>query len=137
MKLSTVLSLLLVLALCLSAVGCGKGIGKSDAKEMVESFLAAVAGGDFEEAKSYLHPDRPYDVAQFFGRIEERMGIDFQKGIEIERYTAYSSSMYDSEVDGSDFDLEMRVTVDGASFEMSFEIVKNDRGYGIYEIDLD
>ena len=66
-----------------------------------------------------------------------REGIDFQGGIEIKRYTEFSSLAYDSDVDGGECELEANVIVGGVGYELSIEIVKNDLGYGIYEIDFD
>ena len=132
-----VLSLVLVLALCLTAVGCAGKIKKSDAKETAEAFLAAVAEGDFEAAETYLHPRASFNAEEIFSGIESRVSIDFQKGIEIRRYTDFSSSLYDDDVKGSDYELEMDILVDGVTLELSIEIVKNDHGYGIYEIDFD
>ncbi len=137
MKIKAIISILLVLIFAISLVGCGAGIKKNEAKETAEAFLGAVASGNFEKAETYLHPERPFDIEKYFNEKEARAGVDFQKGIEIKRYTEYSSSVYDSEVDGSDFELEMNVIVDGVAFEISIEVVRNDLGYGIYEIDLD
>ena len=137
MKIKAILSVLLVLVLAISLVGCGTRIKKNEAKETAEAFLAEIAKGDFESAKGYLHPEKPLDLEKYFNDKESRAGVDFQKGIEIKRYTEYSSSLYDDEIDGSDYELEMNVIVDGVAFEISIDVVRNDLGYGIYEIDLD
>ncbi len=136
MRKSILLSVL-VFALCFSLVGCGNGIKKDSAKEVAESFLFSVENGDFETAKNYLHPERPFDVEKYFKEVEDRASVDFQNGIEIRRYTGYSSSLYDSEVGGSEYELEMNIIVDGIAFELTVEIVRNVFGFGIYEIDLD
>ena len=136
MKLKSIILVMLAALLSLSLIACN-GIKRKDAKEMAEAFLGAVENGDFENARSYLHPEKPLDLERYFNGIEEREGIDFQKGIEIKRYVDYSSSLYDSEVKGSDYELEMNIIVDGVGFEFSVDIVKNDLGYGIYDIDID
>ena len=137
MRLKGFLALLLLLCVCLLSVGCGRGIKRGDAKETAEAFLAAVEKGDLESARSYLHPQSPLDVEEYLDGIEARRGIDFQKEIEIRRYTEYSSELYDSDVDGSEYELEMQITVDGVPLRFGIEIVKNGFGYGIYEIDLE
>lgn len=137
MKIKALFLIVLALVLSLSLVGCRDGLKKDDAKELVEDFLEAVQNNDFEAASTYLHPERPFDVEKYFNGVEERKSIDFQSGIEIKRYTEYSYSAYDSEVDGSDCELEFNVIVDGVGFEINIEIVKNDLGYGIYEVDID
>ena len=137
MKLKVIISVILVLVLSLSLISCGDRVKKSEAKETAEAFLSAIAGGDFESAKSYLHPEKPLDLQKYFDAIESRVGVDFQAGIELKRYTDYSSSVYESEVDGSEYDLEANIIVDGVAFEFSVEIVRNDLGYGIYSFEVD
>ena len=135
MKTKSIILIVLALALCFSLVACK--IDKDEAKETTEEFILAIENGDFEKAKTYLHPEKPLDLENYFNGIEDRAGVDFQNGIEIKRYTEYSSSLYDSEVDGADYELEMNVIVDSIAFEISIEIVKNDLGYGIYDIEVD
>jgi uncharacterized protein YceK len=137
MKIKAILSVLLVLVLAISLVGCGTRIKKDEAKETAEAFLAEIAKGDFESAKGYLHPEKPLNLEKYFGDKEALIGIDFQNGIEIKRYTSKSSALYDSEVDGSEYDLEANIIVDGVALEIDIEIVHNDLGYGIYSLDID
>ena len=137
MKIKSILSVAAVLALCFALLGCSKGIKKDDAKAMAESFLTAVESGDFEAAKTYLHPEKPLDIEKYFSGIESREQIDFQNGIEITRYKEHSFSIYESEVDGSECELEINVIVDGVGLEFNIDIVKNDLGFGIYEFDFD
>lgn len=137
MKTKSIILIVLALALCFSLVACKNKIDKDEAKETTEEFILAIENGDFEKAKTYLHPEKPLDLENYFNGIEDRAGVDFQNGIEIKRYTEYSSSLYDSEVDGADYELEMNVIVDSIAFEISIEIVKNDLGYGIYDIEVD
>ena len=137
MKIRSLFFIALALVLCLALVGCNGGIKKKDAKGTAEAFVAAIEDGDFEDARALLHPDSPFDVEKYFNGIEERKGVDFQKGIEIKRFEEYSYSHYESEVGGSEYELELRLLVDGKSFELSLDIVKNEGGYGIYDIELD
>ena len=137
MKIKVIISVMLVLVLSLSLISCGDRVKKSEAKETAEAFLDAIASGDFEGAKGYLHPEKPLNVEKYFDDKEALIGIDFQNGIEIKRYTSNSSSAYDSEVDGSEYDLEANIIVDGVALELDIEIVRNDLGYGIYSFDID
>lgn len=137
MKIKHLFLTLMAVVLAFSLVGCANRVKKDEAKETAEAFLDAVEAGDFEKAKTYLHPEKPFDVEKYFNEKELRSEIDFQKGIEIKRYTEYSSSAYDSDVGGGDFELEMNIIVDGVAFEISIDIVRNDLGYGIYDLDLD
>ncbi|MBR2296071.1 MAG: hypothetical protein IKA43_01535 [Clostridia bacterium] len=136
-KIRILTSLLLVFVLCLSFISCGNRVTKDDAKQTTEDFLSAIALGDYESAKTYLHPEKPLDIEKYITTKEERTGVDFQKGIEITRYTSTSSSVYDSEVDGSDYELEANIIVDGVALELDIEIVRNDLGYGIYSFEID
>lgn len=137
MKTKSIIIVIIALALCFSLVACNGAIKKKDAQEITEAFVLAIENGDFEKAKTYLHPEKPLDLEKYFNGIEERTGVDFQNGIEIKRYTDFSSSLYESEVDGADYELEMNVIVDGVAFEFSIDIVKNDLGYGIYDFEFD
>ncbi len=125
-----------MLVLCVFLVGCA-GIKREEAKELAESFLGAVESGDFADAESYLHPDRRMNLAAYFDGIEAREQINLQNGIQINRNIEYSFSGYEREVDGSECELEMTVLVDGVAFELQLTIVKNDRGYGIYQIEFE
>ena len=63
--------------------------------------------------------------------------IDFQKGIEIEEYTGFYSSLYDSTGGGSSYQLAMITNIGDSTVEFAIEIVKNETGYGIYNFVLD
>ena len=134
-----IISLLVMLSILLLIflVGCDGRIKKSEAEEMAQAFLTAIEKGDFAAAQAYLHPERPIDLEKYFNGVEAREGVDFQKGIEMKRYTDFSFSRYEKEVKGSECELEVDVVVDGVTLELSVDIVKNDLGYGIYEIDLE
>ena len=126
----------LVLTLIFSLVGCSGGISGDDAKTHINSFLDAIEKSDYEEATTYLHPERPTDLKAFFEFIEKEEDLDFSS-IEITKYTGFSSSYYDSTVGGSTYTQSMKVDVGGKEAEMEIEIVKNDNGYGIYNLDID
>ena len=136
-KIKSIILIIVAIALCFTLVACSGAIKRKDAKELTKGFVSAIEDGDFEKAKTYLHPERPLDLEKYFNGIEERANVDFQNGVEIKRYTDFSASLYDSDVDGADYELEMNVIVDGVAFEFSVEIVKNDGGYGIYDFEID
>ena len=120
-----------------SLASCSGGIKGDDAKAYINDFFDAVSAEDYERAEALLHPDRPADLEEFFLNIEEKEDLDFQSGIEVERYTGMSSSYYDSTVDGSRYELVMQVSVDEKNVEFTIEIVQNENGYGIYNLNLD
>ncbi len=122
--------------LVFSLISCGNGINGDEAKAHINEFLAAVAAEDYDKAESLLHPERPKDLKAFFSTIEKEEHIDFQSGIEIEKYTGFSSTYYDSRVDGSRYELTMRTRVGTDEVTFTIEIVSNEIGYGIYSINI-
>ena len=133
-------NILLVSIACLcifSLVSCGNGIKGDEAKAFINDFFAAIVAEDYDKAESFLHPERPADLETFLLNVETNENVDFQAGIEIEKYTGVSSSLYDSTVDGSRYELTMRTKVGNKKVTFTIEIVKNENGYGIYNLDLD
>jgi len=74
------------------------------------------------------------DMEAFFLQVEQEESMDFQEGIEIERYTGFSTSWYDSSVDGSRYELSMRAKVGDKTVSFTVEVVRNEDGYGIYNV---
>ncbi len=130
----TVICLLTLVLLLGSLTSCIDG---KKAKGTVEDFLSAVEAGDFETAKTYLHPERPADLSTYFGNVEATEQVDFQSGIAITKYTGVKSSHYDSSVGGSVYETTARAKLDGKSVTITVEIVENEAGYGIYNFNID
>lgn len=129
---------LLALLLCLCPLtACAGGVDSDQAKVFIGDFFAAVAAEDYETAETYLHPQRPADLEAFLTGIEEKERIDFQAGITIDRYTGFSSTLYDSTVEGATLELTMRATVGDQRVTFIVEIVENEDGYGIYNLNVD
>ncbi len=132
---------LLLFVLCMgclfSFVSCSGGIKGDEAKAFIRDFFDAVVAEDYTQAETFLHPERPADLETFLQNIEEQENIDFQAGITIERYTGISASYYDSSVEGSTYELTMRTKVGEETVKFTIEIVKNENGYGIYNLDMD
>ena len=127
-----------VALLCsIALASCDGGIKGDEAKEYINDFFDAIVAEDYERAEALLHPDRPADLETFFLNIEEKEDIDFQSGIEVEKYTGFSSSYYDSTVDGSRYELTMRTSVGDETVQFTIEIVENENGYGIYNLHSD
>ena len=127
-----------VACLCVcSLVSCGNGIKGDEAKALINDFFVAIVAEDYDKAESFLHPERPADLESFLLNVEQEENVDFQAGIEIEKYTGLSSSMYDSTVNGSTYELTMRTKVGDKAVKFTIEIVKNENGYGIYNLDLE
>lgn len=133
-KVMTLAVLCLVLCAPLSLVSCGLGIDSDEAKEFISDFFDAVKSEDYEKAETFLHPDRPADLETNFRTLEEKGNVDFSTGITIAQYTGISTVLYDSTVDGSSYTLSLIAIVDGYQIPFTIEIVKNDNGYGIYNL---
>ncbi len=130
--------IILTTCLCLfSFVSCGNGIKGDEAKAFINDFFAAIVAEDYDKAEGFLHPERPADLETFLLNVEKEEEVDFQAGIEIEKYTGFSSSLYDSTVNGSRYELTMRTKVGDKKVKFTIEIVNNENGYGIYNLDLD
>lgn len=129
-------SLLLCLVLLFCLTGCSGGISGDEAKAHIASFLEAVSAGDFAKAAEHLHPDRPADLAAYFDSIEQGLGVDFQSGVTVEKYTGFRSAVYDSSVGGSAYTLDMQLSVGQTTLTASIEVVRNDSGFGIYNLDI-
>lgn len=132
---------LLISVLCLSCLfsfaSCSGGIKGDEAKAFIRDFFDAVVAADYSQAETFLHPDRPGDLEAFFLNIEEQENVDFQAGITVERYTGVSAAYYDSSVAGSTYELTMKTKVGEETVKFTIEIVKNENGYGIYNLDVD
>ncbi len=118
-------------------VSCSGGIKGDEAKTFINDFFSAIVAEDYDKAEEFLHPERPADLESFLLGIENEEDIDFQSGIKIEKYTGFSSAFYDSSVEGSTYGLTMRTKVGDDTVKFTIEIVKNENGYGIYNLDLD
>ena len=136
----TLKTMLIATICCLSIlalVSCGGGIKGDEAKVLINDFFAAVVEEDYEKAETFLHPERPGDLEEFFLNIEDKENVHFEAGITVEKYTGFSASYYDSTVGGSTYELTMRAKVGEQAVQFIIEIVKNEAGYGIYNLNVD
>lgn len=131
-----IVSLLMAAVLTLTFSACSGGIQEDEAKAHIHAFFSAVEAEDYELAATFLHPERPADLKAFFEGLESEKDLDFSN-IEIVNYTGFSSTNYDSVLDGSAYSLKMDTSVSGEAVKIEIEIVKNGNGYGIYNLDVD
>ena len=128
------------LLLALSSLGilcaCSGGIKGEDAKALTSDFFDAIVAEDYEKANTYLHADCYTDVEKLFTSVEQQANVNFGDGMTIEKYTSISSSYYASAVDGSTYELTMRVKVGEKILEITVGTVKNDKGFGISRISI-
>ena len=128
-------ALVCVLSLLLLA-SCSGGVSREEATQMTEDFLRALGTQDYAAAEALLHPERPLDLEKRFGVLQSESGLDFGEGIRIDKYTGFSSSYYDSSVGGSRYELTVVTTVGDRAVTFVIETVRNDAGYGIYNVDI-
>ena len=131
-----VTSLFLIFIFVFSLSACSGRISGEEAKAHINGFLGKIEAEDYAAAEEFLHPERPADLREFFSSLEKEKDIDFSS-INVEKYTGFKSSFYDSSVGGSTYSLTMKVTVSDKLIQMEIEIVKNDGGYGIYNLNVD
>ena len=102
------------------------------AKEYAKQLILAVANDDFETARQYLHPDRAgtYDLERCFEYIENEYEVDFSNGVIINKHKKAETKI--------GFDVEYRfcyvITVENKELELYFLAIRNDNGFGIYNI---
>lgn len=131
-----VASIFLILMFVFSLSACFGGISGGEAKSHINGFLEKIESEDYEAAEEFLHPERPADLQEFFEALENEKNVDFSS-INIEKYTEFKSSLYDSSVGGSTYSLTIKIAASDKIIQMEIEIVKNDNGYGIYNLDID
>ena len=130
--------ILAVLIFCciLPLAACSAGISGDEAKAHINEFLAAVAAEEYDKAESLLHPDLDADLEVFFRDIVEKNDLDFQKGITVEGYSAFSSAVYSSRVGGATYELTTETLVGDEPIRFVIEIIRNKNGYGIVSLDI-
>ena len=126
----------LILFLQLVCTSCNGGVSKNEAIACIEQFWNAIVIEDYEAAYARLHQDYHLDIKQYLSAIETESGVDFQSGVCIEKYTGFSSSYYDSRVDGSRYELTMKAEIGTTDAQFIIEVVRNEHGFGIYHIDV-
>ena len=130
------ISAFLAFVVAFSLCACSTGISGDEAKSFINEFLEEIESEDYKAAEEFLHPDRPADLQTFFETVEKDNGVVFSD-INIEKYTGFESSLYDSTVGGSTYSLTMKISASDKVLGMEIELVKNDSGYGIYNLDID
>lgn len=129
------LCLILTALLMLTFTSCSGGIKGDEAKETVNNFLQAAEEKNWDKAEKYFHPERPADVQKFFSTLETKEELDFSK-IDIIKYSSVRSSVYEGSVKGTVYGFTVQLSVSGKVAQIEVEIVKNDGGYGIYNLDF-
>ena len=133
--LSVFAALLLLLA---SLTACSGGITREEAKTAMDSLLSALDNENYAEAAALYHPDAAMTedlLIAFAEQVKTKVGIDLTEGAVVEKITGMSSSYYDSNVDGSFYALTARIKAGDKTADLTVEVIRNDRGYGIFKVE--
>lgn len=138
-----ILALFLVFCmLCLSGCAILKELkaGMDEAIILVEDFCTALADNDFATAQGYLHPDSNPSSAElnlYVVFLEQKYSISFSDGVSFKRRVKTGSTYYDSNYDGSVYEITYKIVVGGVTTDFFFVIVENDNGSGIYSFGVE
>ena len=135
-RILSVLAALLLLITSLTA--CEGGITREEAKTAMDSLLVALDNENYAEAAALYHPDAAMTeelLAAFAEQVKTKVGIDLTEGATVEKITGISSSYYDSTVGGSRYELTAKIKAGDKTASLTVEIIRNDRGYGIFKVE--
>lgn len=135
-RILSVLAALLLLLTSLTA--CSGGITREEAKTAMDSLLVALDNENYAEAAALYHPDAVMTeelLAAFAEQVKTKVGIDLTEGAVVEKITGISSSYYDSTVDGSRYALTARIKAGDKTSSLTVEVIRNDKGYGIFKVE--
>ena len=131
-----VLSILAALCLLLASLtACSGGVTREETQTASESLFVALSEGDYEAAAALFHPDKsktPDELSSYCEMLVADYDVDLTDGAVIERYTGMTSAFYDSNVDGSLYELVMEIKVGDTSTIFRVQVVRNDAGFGIW-----
>ncbi len=134
-----ILSVMTALLLLLTALtACSGGVTRGETEKMTGFLLASLKDENFEEAADLYHPDAamtPELLSAFAEQVKTKVGIDLTEGAAVEKITGVSSSYYDSTVDGSRYELTAKIKAGNKSATLTVEVVRNDKGYGIFKVE--
>ena len=135
-RILSVLAALLLLITSLTA--CEGGVTREEARGAMDALLAALANEDYAEAAALYHPDAAMTeelLAAFAEQVKTKVGIDLTEGATVEKITGISSSYYDSTVGGSRYELTAKIQAGDKTASLTVEVIRNDRGYGIFKVE--
>ena len=134
-----ILSVLAALCLLLTSLtACSGGVTREEAKTAMDSLLTALGNENYAEAAALYHPDAAMTeelLAAFAEQVKTKVGIDLSEGATVEKITGISSSYYDSNVGGSRYELTAKIQAGDKTASLTVEVVRNDKGYGIFKVE--
>ena len=134
-----ILSVLAALCLLLTSLtACSGGVTREEAKTAMDSLLTALENENYAEAAALYHPDAAMTeelLSAFAEQVKTKVGIDLTEGATVEKITGISSSYYDSTVGGSRYELTAKIQAGDKTASLTVEVIRNDRGYGIFKVE--
>lgn len=134
-----ILSVLAALFLLLASLtACSGGVTREETKTAMDALLTALDNENYAEAAALYHPDAAMSenlLAAFAEQVKTKVGIDLTEGAVVEKITGMSSSYYDSNVDGSRYALTARIKAGDKTASLTVEVIRNDKGYGIFQVE--
>ena len=134
-RILSILAALLLLITSLTA--CSGGVTREETKAAMDSLLTALAKEDYAGAAALYHPDAAMTeelLAAFAEEVQTNIGLDFTEGASVERTTNMRSAYYDSNVGGSFYALTAKIKAGDKTATLTVEVVRNDKGYGIFRV---
>ena len=135
-RILSVLAALLLLLTSLTA--CEGGVTREEARGAMDALLTALDNEDYAEAAALYHPDAAMTeelLAAFAEQVKTKVGIDLTEGATVEKITGISSSYYDSNVGGSRYELTAKIQAGDKTASLTVEVIRNDKGYGIFKVE--
>ena len=132
------LSLVMIVMLILTSLcACSGGVTREETRSAMDALLTALGNENYAEAVDLYHPDAAMTedlLVAFTEEIQNEVGIDLTEGATVERTTNMRSAYYDSTVDGSLYALTAGIKAGDKTATLTVEVIRNDRGYGIYKV---
>lgn len=135
-RILSVLAALLLLITSLTA--CEGGVTREEARGAMDALLTALDNEDYAGAADLYHPDAAMTeelLAAFAEQVKTKVGIDLTEGAAVEKITGMQSVYYDSNVGGSFYALTAKIKAGDKTASLTVEIIRNDRGYGIFQVE--
>ena len=153
MRIIRLLSLVIVIFICFTTVGCSERIiGKveqffksekeilnkrGEVETFISEFFSTVTNGDILKAEEYLHPHFVLieeNLSDYLDMLQKRESIDFSNTIEIKEIKNLVATGISPELNfnGECFDFEYAILIGEVEKTCYITVVNNEEGYGIY-----
>lgn len=109
-------------------------------EEYTEDFFDAIEDGDYNEAKTLLHPNSypsASSLESYINQQENTYDVDFSNGVEIELQTNILVNVYTTEYNAKTYEANYNVLIGNKKISLYIFIVENDVGEGIYNFTLE